>query len=223
MKICMVPVRKGSERLAKKNYLKIGQYTVLEIALLKAKECMSFDKVVINTDDPELEEVANKYEVDFYLRSEYLASSQATSDQVVLDFINHHDGDRFYWLNTVSPLQTITDIQNFINISDEDHWESGVTFNTSQVHLVFDNMPLNFEWENGFARTQDLKPVKCFNYAMMGWNRKMIEKLSNGKLFDQDTRLVESSKWSGYLLKNQNDLELITLLAKIAPDQGINL
>jgi CMP-N-acetylneuraminic acid synthetase len=32
----MIPARKGSERLAKKNYLKIGDLTVLEIALQKA-------------------------------------------------------------------------------------------------------------------------------------------------------------------------------------------
>ena len=219
----MLPVRKGSERLAKKNYLKIGQYTVLEIALLKALKCKAFDRVIINTDDPELEEVASKYGVNFYLRSKYLASSQATSDQVVLDFINHHEGDQFYWLNTVSPLQTISDIKNFVNISEENNWESGVTFNKSQVHLVYDNAPLNFQWKNGFARTQDLKPVKCFNYAMMGWSRKTIARLFDGKLFDEDTTLVESSKWSGYLLKNKDDLELITMLAKVAPDQGINL
>ena len=219
----MVPVRKGSERLAKKNYLKIGQYTVLEIALLKAIKSKAFDKVIINTDDPELEEVASKYGVNFYLRSQNLASSQATSDQVVLDFINHHEGDQFYWLNTVSPLQTISDIKNFVNISEENNWESGVTFNKSQVHLVYDNAPLNFQWENGFARTQDLKPVKCFNYAMMGWSRKIIAKLFDGKLFDEDTTLVESSKWSGYLLKNKDDLELITMLATVAPDQGIYL
>ena len=52
MKICMVPVRKGSVRLARKNYLKIGRFTVLEITLLKALLTNVFDKVYINTDDP---------------------------------------------------------------------------------------------------------------------------------------------------------------------------
>ena len=48
----MIPVRQGSVRLKKKNYLKIGKYTVLEIALLKAKKSKVFDEIVINTDDP---------------------------------------------------------------------------------------------------------------------------------------------------------------------------
>ena len=45
MNICMVPVRQGSVRLAKKNYLKIGEFSVFEIALLKAIKSNVFDYV----------------------------------------------------------------------------------------------------------------------------------------------------------------------------------
>ena len=222
MNICMVPVRKGSVRLAKKNYLKIGEFTVLEIALIKAIKSKAFDRVVINTDDPELEEVSSRLGVDFYLRSDDLASSEATSDQVVLDFFQNNSGSKVFWVNTVSPLQTIGDIQNFVKIANKDNWTSGVTFNSSQVHALFDDNPLNFQWVNGFARTQDLKPVKCFNYALMGWSREMIKMLSEGQLFDNKTCLVESSRWSSFLLKNKEDMSLIAMLAKAAPDQGLN-
>ena len=67
MNICMVPVRKGSERLAKKNYLKIGHSTILEIALNKAIKSKAFDRIFINSDDPNLEEVASRLGVNFYL------------------------------------------------------------------------------------------------------------------------------------------------------------
>ena len=221
MKICMVPVRRGSERLAKKNYLKIQKYTVLEIALIKAIKSDVFDRIVINTDDPELEDISLRMGVDFYLRPNHLASSEATSDQVVLDFLNTHEGDKVFWLNTVSPLQTLSDIRNFVKSSDKINWRSAVTYNSSQVHAIYDDSPLNFQWKNGFARTQDLKSVKCLNYAMMGWSREMVNLLSNGQLFDENTVLIESSKWSGFLLKNTKDMELITKLAKASPDQGL--
>ena len=55
---------------------------------------------------------------------------------------------------------------------------------------------------------------------MMGWHRKMTKALENGQLFDEKTRLVESSRWSSFLLKNESDMELITKLSKVAPDQG---
>jgi CMP-N,N'-diacetyllegionaminic acid synthase len=220
MNICMVPVRRGSVRLASKNYLKIGELTVLEVTLLKAIQSKVFDRIVVNTDDPLLEEVTSRMGVDFYLRNESLASSHATSDQVVLDFFDNNDGDRVFWLNTVSPLQTIEDIKNFVNIALEVNWKSAVSISPTQVHVLYGNGPLNFEWEAGFARTQDLNPVKCLNYAMMGWHRQMLNKLKKGQLFDEETQLVESSRWSGFLLKNQEDLDIIRALHCIAPDQS---
>ena len=220
MNICMIPVRKGSERLAKKNYLKIDRFTVLEIALNKAIKSNAFDRIYINSDDPSLEEVALRLGVNFYLRDEKLASSQATSDQVVLDFFNNIEGNRLFWVNTVSPLQTIEDIKNFVNLSQDSVWKSSVSVNTSSVHATYQDCPLNFEWTRGFARTQDLRPIKTFNYAMMGWSRSMISVLEKGQLFDEDTQLIESSKWSSFLLKNHHDLEFIKTLFNVAPDQG---
>lgn len=221
MNICMVPVRQGSLRLAKKNYLKIGRFTVLEASLIKAIESKVFDRIVVNTDDPGLEKVSLKMGVDFYYRDKNLASSEATSDQVVLDFFEGINGDRIFWLNTVSPLQTINDIRNFVSKAQEPNWESGISINTKLVHTMFDNNSLNFDWKNGFAKTQDLKPVTCFNYAMMGWHRKMIKYLKVGQLFNKKTNLIESSQWSSFLLKNENDMELIRSLSKVAPNQGV--
>ena len=221
MNICMVPVRQGSERLTRKNYLKIGEFTVLEITLLKAIQSKVFDRIVVNSDDPALEEVASRMGVDFYLRNEDLATSSATIDQVISDFFDNNDGDRVFLVNTVSPLTTIGDIKNFVNIGQEVNWRSGVSINPALVHVFFGNDPLNFKWEGGFARTQDLKVVSYFNYAMMGWHRMMIKKLEIGQLFDEKTKLVGSSRWSSFLLKNKDDMLLIKELAKAAPDQGL--
>lgn len=218
----MVPVRQGSERLARKNYLKIGEFTILEITLQKVIQSKVFDRIVVNSDDPTLQEVASKMGVDFYLRNEDLANSSATIDQVILDFFHNNEGDRVFIVNTVSPLTTIGDIKNFVCIGQEVNWRSGVSINPALVHAFFDNEPLNFKWDGGFARTQDLKPVICLNYATMGWHRKMINKLANGQLFDDRTQLVESSRWSSFLLKTKEDLEVIRNLYSVAPDQLIS-
>jgi len=153
----------GSERLAKKNYLKVGDFTVLELAIRKALKADVFDSIVLNTDDPSLEKVADRFGIDFYLRSDQLASSAATSDQLVLDFFEHYQAERVFWLNTVSPLQTVEDIVAFFKISQDSAWRSGVSGNNSLVHSFFNSMPLNFDWGGGFARTQDLKPVQQLN------------------------------------------------------------
>ena len=108
-------MRQGSVRLAKKNYLKLNGEAIFEIAVKKALAVELFDKIVLNTDDPSLESVAYKLGVDFYLRPSELASSEATSEMVVLDFLEQYNCERVFWLNTVSPLQTIDDIKSFFH------------------------------------------------------------------------------------------------------------
>ena len=220
MDVCMIPARSGSVRLAKKNYLEIGSSTVLEITIAKAVQSGVFDRVVVNSDDPKLRKVAKKLGADFYLRDESLATSSATSDQVVFDFIGQNEGQRLFWVNTASPLQTIGDIQNFVYQAKDPVWASSVSINSSQVHLMYQGTPLNFEWNSGFARTQDLAPVMRFNYAMMGWHYNCADMLGKGQLFNKHTSFVESSVWSGFLLKTEADLDLIRQLAEVAPDQG---
>ena len=211
---CIIPVRKGSERLPKKNYKILEGKSILEIAILKAIESEVFDEIYINTDDELLEKVSEEYGIKFHHRDVNLANSDATSDQVVFDFFNTFNCSNLFWLNTVSPLQTIEDIRNFVRTSKKQDWKSGVSYSPSYVHSFHENTPINFEWSGGFAKTQDLKPIDCLNYAMMGWSSSMIPKLKDGQLFDENTTLVESSRWSNYLLKTQEDFEIIKLLYK---------
>ena len=211
---CIIPVRKGSERLPKKNYKILEGKSILEIAILKATESKVFDEIYINTDDELLEKVSEEYGIKFHHRDVNLANSDVTSDQVVFDFFNTFNCSNLFWLNTVSPLQTIEDIQNFVRTSKKQDWKSGVSYSPSYVHSFHENTPINFEWSGGFAKTQDLKPIDCLNYAMMGWSSSMIPKLKDGQLFDENTTLVESSRWSNYLLKTQEDFEIIKLLYK---------
>lgn len=221
MNVCMIPVRMGSERLAKKNYLKIDGVTVLELAIRKARVAGIFDRIVVNTDDPELSAVAENHAVDFYLRPEHLGTSRATSDQLVADFFQYSGATKVFWLNTVSPLQTIEDIVSFFEASKADSWTSAVCASDTFVHSFYGSEPINFEWGDGFARTQDLIPIQQLNYAMMGWDKCMLDQLEGGQLFDVNTLVLRSSRWSCFLLKTEEDLRIIEALKPIAPDQGV--
>ena len=217
MNFCMIPVRKGSKRLPKKNYLKIGGKPVYELAIEKALSVNLFDKIILNTDDPDLENAVNNYDVDFYLRDSELASSEATSEMVVLDFLKKFKCNRVFWLNTVSPLQTLADIENFFYKSVESNCPSSVAVTKHQVHANFKDLPINYEWTQNFTKTQDMSPIICFNYSMMSWRKSEIKILENGQLFNEFTKMVESSVWSNFLLKSEGDFELIKKLFSISP------
>tara|TARA_B100000780_G_C21030929_1_gene413361 strand:- start:86 stop:760 length:675 start_codon:yes stop_codon:yes gene_type:complete len=220
MNTCIIPVRKNSQRLKKKNYQKIGKFTVLELAIIKALKSKVFDNIVINTDDIKLKKIAHNFGVNFYLRDPNLANSTATSDQLVLDFFKNYETDRVFWVNTASPLQTVNDIRKFVLNFIKKSRISSVSANNFQLHSYYKNMPINFIKKKGFARTQDLKPIQVINYAMMGWHKSCVEFLINGELFSKKNFIYESSKWSGILLKNKEDLEIVRALYPIAPDQG---
>lgn len=217
MNICMIPVRRGSQRLAKKNYLEINGKAIYEMAIEKAQQSNAFDRIVLNTDDASLEKVKSKFGIDFYLRDPEFASSEATSEMVVLDFFKNHECERVFWLNTVSPLQTISDIKNFVQITLEQNCQSSVAVTHHSVHTFFDGSPLNYNWMGGFSKTQDLNPVTCFNYSMMSWKKDFKKNLETGQLFNENSVMIESSSWSNFLLKSQEDFNLIRDLIKIAP------
>ena len=218
MNICMIPVRKGSVRLAKKNYLKINGKAIYEIAIEKALSVNLFDKIVLNTDDPSLESVISDFGVDFYLRDSELASSEATSEMVVLDFFKKFHCERVFWLNTVSPLQTLEDVKNFYHNTIDNNCPSSVAVTKHQVHANFKKLPVNYDWKENFAKTQDMIPVLCFNYSMMSWHKSVVTMLQNGQLFNESTEMIESSVWSNFLLKSEEDFSLIEKLASVVPN-----
>ena len=217
MNICMIPVRQGSVRLPKKNYLKLNDKAIYQIAIEKALKVNLFDKIVLNTDDPNLEQEAFRLGVDFYLRDSNIASSEATSEMVVLDFFQKYDCERVFWLNTVSPLQTLSDIKNFFHQTLKENCLSSVAVTRHQVHATFKSHPINFNWKENFAKTQDMKPVTCFNYSMMSWHNTEKEFLKKGQLFNNSTKMIESSIWSNFLLKSHDDFLLIQKLSSVSP------
>lgn len=206
MRVAMLPARSGSKRLSKKNYLKFGGKTVLELGIEKAIRSDAFDRIVINSDDSNLADVSNKWGVDFYLRPPELATDFATSDQVVLDFLKKFAPTSLYWINTASPLSKTSDVATVASKFEDSGSSATVTGNSKYVHAMHKGLPLNFSFtEREFARTQDIEPVFLLNYAVMGWKMSAAESLECGTLFPSDTLFVETSEEASFLLKTSED------------------
>jgi CMP-N-acetylneuraminic acid synthetase len=211
-KIAMVPVRSGSVRLERKNYIMLRNKHIFERQVLKSMEAQVFDEVVINTEDASLKTFADKNGAKFYLRNPSLASNEATSDQVVLDFFKNYVKDEpasVIWVNTASPLTKVDDIKRAVKIITSGKTSSLVSVRESKGHLLLGGKPLNFTYEGGFAQTQNLQKAFEFNYALMCWTHEHIPYLESGVLFNESTELLVTSFFSNVLLKDENDLLLI--------------
>jgi len=215
MKICMIPVRKSSERLKKKNYLDLDGFLIFEHTIKKAIKSKCYDKIVLNSEDEALRKYAENYSIEFYKRGEYYASSDATADEVVSDFIKEYiqkkyDEVRITWLNTASPLTRVSDIIKFEKENVD--CASSVSINNYLRHALSNNKTINFNWTDSFAKTQEMKEITILNYALMSWSSEAFKYIEEGSLFQKDTKLIETSFWTNILNKKKDDFDLIKTL-----------
>ena len=221
-KIAVIPVRSGSKRLPKKNYKSFNSRTLAEIARDKCLASGIFDKVIITSDDPVFKELINCNEVEFLQRTENLAGDDATTDMVIDFFFEEFPScESVLWVNSVSPLQSIEDIKNCGTRLNNPDVDCVMAINTLYQHCCIANEPLNFNPNNSFEKTQDLKPVQRYVYSCMGWKRSTYEKhRSEGfkGLFPGKMALVEVSVLAGMLIKYEEDF---ILCSKIEESMGL--
>ena len=211
-KIAIIPVRSGSKRLPNKNYKSFNSRTLAEIARDKCLASGIFDKVVISSDDPVFERLVNCKEVEFLKRSKDLSGDDATTD-IVMDFFfkNFSSCESILWVNSVSPLQSIDDIKNCGIRLNDPFVDCVMAVNTLYQHCSILNKPINFDPNNPFEKTQDLKPVQRYIYSTMGWKRSTyVKSRVEGfqGLFPGNLELVEASMLAGLLIKYEEDFVL---------------
>lgn len=183
-----------------------------EIARDKCLAAGIFDKIVISSDDPVFEELANSHEVEFLLRSQDLAGDNATTDAVMdLFFEKFSSCESILWVNSVSPLQSVQDIKNCGLRLNDPEVDCVMAINTLYQHCCLSNEPINFDPNNPFEMTQNLKPIQRYIYSSMGWKRATyVKHRSEGfeGLFPGNMALVEASVLAGMLIKYEEDFIL---------------
>ena len=142
---------------------------------------------------------------------------------MVIDFLFEEfpSCESVLWVNSVSPLQSIEDIKNCGTRLNNPDVDCVMAVNTLYQHCCIANEPLNFNPNNSFEKTQDLKPVQRYIYSCMGWKRATyVNYRSEGfkGLFPGKMALVEVSVLAGMLIKYEEDF---ILCSKIEESMGL--
>jgi len=213
--VAMIPARMGSTRLARKNLALINGEPMIYYPIAAAKKSGVFDEIVLNSENEVFAEIAGRYGVKFYHRPEKLGSSEARSDDVVFDFMEHNPADITVWVNPTSPLQSGEEVRAVVRYFQEHKLDGLITVREEQVHCLYDGQPLNFREDGLFARTQDLKPVQRFVYSIMMWRNEAFHKTYKEKgfaLFCGKMGYYPVSKESALIIKTENDLKMVEAL-----------
>ena len=213
----MIPARIGSTRFKMKNLAMLNGKPMIAYSIVAALSSKVFDRVIVNSDSDVFRSIAEEYGAEFYLRPEHLGGSSVKSDDVVKDFINKYPSDVVVWENPIAPLQTVEDIRNTIQYFLSNDLDSLFTVKEEQVQCVYENKPINFDEQDKFAQTQNLKPVCPFVPFIMMWRTHTFLnafKKRGYAFFCGKVGYFPVSRLSSVIIKYEDDFRIAEMLLK---------
>lgn len=209
--VAMIPAKIDSKRLPMKNLALLGGKPLIYYAVKAAKESKVFDRVVINAEDMIFEKIAHRYNVDFYKRPDSLVRPTTKTDTVVYDFLLKNPCDIVAWISPITPLQPAQEVRRIVKYFVEEKLDSLTTVNNEQIHCVYKGEPINFNFDEIFAQTQDLVPIQPFVYSVMMWRAKVFIREFKNKgyaLLSGKVGFYPVNKLSSIIIKREDDLLL---------------
>ncbi len=129
--ICIIPARKGSVGLYRKNLRHVGFFTLVARAIRVAKKISMPVYIILSTDD---KEVIRRYgkKVDLCIdREAQLSTSDSKISDVIIDAIqktkNFSDEDIVLLLEPSSPNREVTDLNEAVEIMIKNNFKSLIT------------------------------------------------------------------------------------------------
>ena len=171
--LAVIPARKGSKRLPKKNIKSLNGKPMILWSIEAALKSEFIDKIIVSSDDNSILDIARNSGVDAQLRPSNLAMDKATTNEVLLDLINNMSDkfDLLVLLQPTSPLRTnkhiddsikkliLNKVSSVISVSECEHsvqWSNTLPDDGNLDNFI-DKKIMN-------TRSQDLKK----NYRLNG-------------------------------------------------------
>ena len=116
--ICLViQARMASQRVPGKMLKPFAGTTLFDIALKKAEQCIiPNENIFVSVYEPELKEVAEKYDVQIFERSKQSANSEGTPLTEIYEWWDKLPGKYVVLINACCPMLTIETINKFVDI-----------------------------------------------------------------------------------------------------------
>lgn len=123
--LAVIPARGGSKGIPRKNLVEICGKPLISYTIEAAVNACNIDRVIVSTEDEEINNVSNSYGVEVIKRPIELATDKSTTLSVLqhVKKILHKEGyipDAIITLQPTSPLRTSRHIDEAINIFSKD-------------------------------------------------------------------------------------------------------
>ena len=167
--VAMVPARMGSKRIKSKNLRLLDGKPLIEHVLETLSKVKIFDAVYINSEDEIFSEIADRYDISYYNRPDYLSSDEATNDEFANEFLSNIDCDILIQVLPTSPFITEKEIEEFVNKIITDDLDTLISVEHQQIACIYKDQPINFDKLKKNPPSQTMTPVLSYATALMGW------------------------------------------------------
>jgi CMP-N-acetylneuraminic acid synthetase len=172
--VAHIPARAGSKRVPSKNLRDLAGSPMISYAIRAAIAAPELDEVYVNTDSPELMDLARAMGVGVYERDASLASDTASGDDFTMDIIEKLKPDTLVMISPVCPLVDATDISKALQAFKESDADTLITCTHTQLQTFCEGKPVNVRLGEPLAPSQDNPVVSICNWAVTVWDAKVF-------------------------------------------------
>ena len=211
--LVIIPARKGSKRLKRKNILKLNKKPLVQLTIEFAKKLKNTFDIIVSTDDPKIIKISRKLNVKApFLRPAKLSNDNASSFSVCAHAINFYEKkytsiDAILLLQPTSPFRSRSVIDKIIKDFHKMKSRSVVSvqkLNLNPLSIIEKKLNKN----HFFIKDKN-------NLFKINGNFYLIEKelfLKKKKFFLPDTILYESENFKeGIDIDDINDFKFAKL------------
>jgi len=227
-RLCIIPARSGSKRIPKKNIRNFLGKPIIAYSIETALKSGVFDEVMVSTDDVEIAEIAINYgaKVPFY-RNKENADDFATTFDVIKEVIaeyqkTHIHFDQACCFYATAPLVSTKSINDAFSLLEKNNFDTVFPairfgFPIQRALKIDENQRMSLiAPEHEQTRSQDLEPAYHDAGQFYVFNIKDV--LNKGKLWTDNTGIIEISESCAQDIDNEVDWQLAELKYQLNPN-----
>lgn len=222
--LCTICARGGSKGIPGKNKAIVAGRPLIAYTLETAKECDYFDDIIVSTDDEEIMNIASGYGIPApFKRPEHLSKDDTAKIDVIRHAVEwaennwHKKYDIIIDLSVVSPLRTVEDIKNSIELLINEKADNVFSVSPpyrnpyyNMVEIVNEKIKLVKELPKNLTRRQDAPVVYDMNDSINVWWKKILFK--EDTTFNDNTKIYIMPRHRGIDIDEPFDLLVVSLI-----------